>query len=69
MNRDEIMRELADIEHALTERVEVWRIIVKPDGTVSGRLYLGSSQRPGEPQDKHQAGDSDRGSLARNHEP
>jgi hypothetical protein len=46
MTREEIARALRDIEQAREERVEVWRVIINPDGTETGRrIYRGSFQR------------------------
>jgi len=46
MTREEIAQALADIERLLSESVEVWRVILAPDGRELKRLYRGSFQRP-----------------------
>jgi hypothetical protein len=45
MTHIELITALAAIEQAFDDRVEVWREVVEPDGTVSQRIYRGSFQR------------------------
>ena len=45
MTRDEIVKMLATVERTLDQRVEVWREVLEPDGTVIARVYSGSFQR------------------------
>jgi hypothetical protein len=42
MTREEIIHNMQAIEQALEQRVEVWRVIVEMDGTISQRIYRGS---------------------------
>jgi hypothetical protein len=50
MNRDELTAALAALEAHLEDRVEIWRVVVEPNGTFGGRavgrIYRGSFQRP-----------------------
>jgi hypothetical protein len=48
--RQQLVNKLAAIERLLSERVELWRQIVNPDGTLGARIYSGSFQRPRGPE-------------------
>ena len=42
MTRDEIARTLADLARHLDARVEVWRVLITPDGREQQRIYRGA---------------------------
>ena len=44
MNPAELARALFDIRQALDDRIEIWSVVIEPDGTVGGRIYHGSFQ-------------------------
>jgi hypothetical protein len=53
--RNNIIAALHAVERIKKDRVEVWRVILAPDGTVVARIYRGSFNAPpgshiGEPQ-------------------
>lgn len=50
MTRDEIIAAMHALEQLHEETIEVWRVIIAPDGTVIQRIYRGCNQ----PRDSHE---------------
>jgi len=40
--REDVIREMQAIAEVLDQRIDIWRIIIATDGTVSRRIYRGS---------------------------
>ena len=46
MNRTEVVTTLAAIARRLDTRVEIWKVVLNPDGTIVRRIYRGSFTAP-----------------------
>ena len=47
MTKEEIARELQTITRTLEQRVEIWRVVLAPNGAIVKRIYRGSFKSGG----------------------